>query len=170
MANQRYSEAASAVQPGEPRPISAAATVLAVRSALGAAVAAARAGALPQARMQCAAVILETQPAIAACPDLLHAALYALLVVRGCKSLSRLVLAISGRHVAVDVQAPGSGPVTPPRWRTFPGSTRHVVDPRWIDATGPGDPAFRTWCEVLLGQGGERDAPEPDAARHLELA
>ncbi|MGA3397973.1 MAG: hypothetical protein ABSC95_02035 [Acetobacteraceae bacterium] len=142
----------------------------AARAALDAAAALARTGDRQRAREHCAAVIFEAQPLIAAQAELLRAALYALLTAHGFRLLSRLVLAMSGTTLQVEVLPACAGPIAPPRQREEPGRTIYTLDPRWLDRLSPDDMFLRHWCDALVAQP-HRHADAPGiapVARHLE--
>jgi hypothetical protein len=142
------------------------------RAALEAAAALARTGDRRRAREVCAAVLFDTLPMIAARAELLRAMLYALLLARGFRLLSRVVLAAGGHNVQVILMPECDGPITPPRRRERPGRTTYVVEPRWLDRLSPDDLFLRDWCDRLIApRHGAADLPATvPAPRHLEPA
>jgi hypothetical protein len=119
----------------------------------------ARNGEYQQAREGCAAVVFGLQPLIAARPDLLQATLRVLLLARGFRLLSRLVMAVSGRHVTVLLLPPTAGPVASPQPRETGGQTVYELDPRSLDRLASDDAVLRDWCAMLMAR------PDRDAAR-----
>jgi hypothetical protein len=157
---------------GGVRPSEADAMAREALATLRRAVGLARDGDCRGARELCAAVVLEAQPLIAARKELLGAALHALLVARGFKLLSGLVMAVSGRRVQVIMLPDETGPVAPPVVREEPRRTTYVLDPRWLARLSADDIFLRHWCDALTAR--EPCPPvvaEPQpVARHLEPA
>jgi hypothetical protein len=172
MPNQQFDRRSQAVPYGAPRPTSDEAVAQATLQALDAAAAVARAGDRQRARELCAAVMFETQPMIVVRAELLRAALLTLLTAHGFKLLSRLVLAMSGRRVHVELAADCIGPVAPPRSLDAAGCTIYRVDPRWLDRLSPGDMFLRHWCDALIARprGLADAAAGGPVSRHLEPA
>jgi len=135
---------------------------------LSAAVDLAQAGNCQRARELCAAVIFELQPLIAASEELLRITLHALLVARGFKLLSRLVMALNGSDVQVALMSDHEGYVVPPRRGETAGRTIYFLDPKWLARLSPNDVFLQSWSDALAGRGRGHAAAEP--ARHLELA
>ena len=134
---------------------------------LRAAVDLAQAGNCQRARELCAAAIFEIQPLIAASKELMRATLHALLLARGFKLLSRLVMAVSGLDVQVTLVPDHEGYVAPPRRGEKAGRTIYFLDPKWLARLSPNDVFLQSWADVLAGRG-PHSAAEP--ARQLELA
>lgn len=170
MSYQHIEGQTRAGRPGNPRPGADAAMADAALAALDAAVTAAQAGDLQRAREMCAAVVFDAQPMLAADRELLRGTLYALLVARAFKLLSRVVRAMSGRSLRVVVQPELAGPIAPPRMLAEPGRTICTLDPRWLDRLSPDDTLLRHWCDALIARRESRsDLPGiAPAARHLE--
>ena len=157
---------------GGTRPSAADAMACAVLAGLRRAVGLARDGDCGAARVLCAAVVREAQPLIAARKELLGAALHALLVARGFKLLSGLVMAVSGRGIQVVLLAEGTGLAAPPVVREEPRRTTYMLDPRWVAALSADDIFLRHWCDALMTR---EPCPAIVAetltmARHLEPA
>jgi hypothetical protein len=154
-----------------PRPASEEAAAEASLAVLVAAAAAAKGGDRQRARELCAAVVFEAQPMIVARAELQRATLHALLTSHGFKLLSRVVLAMSGRRVQVELVPDCTGPVAPPCSLEVAGRTVYRVDPRWLDRLSPGDMFMRHWCDALIDRRhGHPDAAAAPVARHLEPA
>jgi hypothetical protein len=172
MPDQQLDRRPQAVSRTTPRPASEEAAAQATLAALVAAAAVARAGDRQRARELCAAVVFEAQPMIVARAELQRATLHALLTSHGFKLLSRVVLAMSGRSVQVELVPDCTGPVAPPRSLEAAGRTIYRVDPRWLDRLSPGDMFLRHWCDALI----ERRHGHVDGtaamlvSRHLEPA
>jgi hypothetical protein len=171
MPDQQPDRRSQAVPHGAPRPASEEAVAQATLAALVAAAVVARAGEPQRARELCAAVVFATQPMIAVRADLLRATLHALLTARGFKLLSRLVLAMSGRKVQVELTADCSGPIAPPRSLEAVERTIYRVDPRWLDRLAPGDMFLRQWCDALIARPrGHADAAASGSIPRLQPA
>ena len=135
---------------------------------LSAAVDLAQAGNCQRARELCAAVVFELQPLIAASEEFLRITLHALLVARGFKLLSRLVMALSGSDVQVTLMPDHEGYGAPPRREVTRGRTTYFLDTKWLARLSPNDVFLQSWSDALAGGGPRHSAAEP--ARHLELA
>src|ERR1700738_4305802 len=116
------------------------ATVLA---ALEVAVATARTGDLQRARQLCAEAVFQAQPVIATRADLLRVTLYSLLVARGIKFLSRIVLAISRRKVDVILLEESNEQSGVPRSYEERSRMVLVLHPGWIDRLSSDDTFLR---------------------------
>jgi hypothetical protein len=128
----------------------------------------AEAGNYQRARELCAAVIFDIQPLIAASRELLRITLHALLLARGFKLLSRLVMAVSGSDVQVTLAPDQKGYAAPPRRGETAGRTVYFLDPNWLARLSPNDLFLQSWSDALAGRRPSHSAAEP--ARHLELA
>ncbi len=121
----------------------------AARATLSTAVGLARAGDCQRARELCAAVIFEIQPLMAARRDLLRITLYALLVARGFKLLSRFVMAMSGSDMQMALMPSHGGAAAPPCRVEQRGRTIYAVDPSWLARLSPDDGFLRRWSDAL---------------------
>lgn len=128
-------------------------------AALDAAVTLARHGDRQRARELCAAVVFKAQPIIAARQDLLRAVLHALLVAQAFTLLSRVVIAMGGGRIEVEVLPERARPSTPPCSRKGLRGTIYTVDPRWLAQLAPDDVFLRRWCNLLISERRSR----PDA-------
>jgi hypothetical protein len=136
------------------------------RATLSTAVGLARAGDCQRARELCAAVIFEMQPLMAARRDLLCITLYALLVARGFKLLSRFVRAMSGSDIQM-VLLPGVGGTAAPQCRgEQQGRTIYGVDPGWLARLSPEDGFLQRWSDALAD--GYLNHPDETAAEEPE--
>jgi hypothetical protein len=129
----------------------------------------ARAGDCQRARELCAAVVFEIQPLIAASKELMCITLHALLLARGFKLLSRLVMAVSGLEIEVKLMPDHNGCGAPLRRAETAGRTVYFLDPNWPARLSPNDAFLRSWIDDLAGWRSDRHlAAEP--VRHLEMA
>jgi hypothetical protein len=170
MAEHRRDLTSDAFRADSPRPSSPDGVQQVALAALDAAVGLARAGDHQAARELCAAVAFQAQPVIAARSDLLRAVCRALLLAQGFRQLSRLLMAVSGRHIQVKLRPPAPGPAAPPIALAESGGTTYLLDPRWIAGLTPDDGFLRQWCDELM-RNGAGPSSRPGAApvpRHLE--
>jgi hypothetical protein len=116
---------------------------------LSTAVGLARAGDCQRARELCASVIFEIQPLMAARRDLLRITLYALLVARGFKLLSRFVRAMSGSDIQMVLLPGGVGTAAPQFRGEQQGRTIYAVDPGWLARLSPEDDFLQRWTDAL---------------------
>lgn len=126
----------------------------------------AQAGNCQKARELCAAAIFEIQPLIAASKELMRITLHALLLARGFKLLSRLVMAVSGLDVQVTLMPDHEGYAAPPRRGQTAGRTTYFFDPNWLARLSPNDQFLQSWSDSLAGRRSGYSTTEPA----LELA
>lgn len=128
----------------------------------------AQAGHLQRARELCAAAIFEIQPLIAASKELMRTTLHALLLARGFRLLSRLLMAVSGMDVQLTLTPDHEGYATPPRRGEAAGRTIYFLDPNWLARLSPDDAFLQSWSDALTGRRSGPSTAEP--TRCLELA
>lgn len=121
------------------------------------------------ARELCAAIVLKAQPLIAARSDLWQAAVYALLIARAFRLLSRLVMAVTGRPIEIVLLPAHGATLTKPSRNDQRERTIYSVDPRWLEQLTPGDAAFVEWCNFLVDWTYDHREGAGARSRHLRL-
>ena len=147
------------------RPSSADEMEKVVRHALNSAISCAATGNLRHARELCAAVVLENQPLIAARRDLLHRTFEALIITRGFRLLSRLVMAISGGDVQVTVLPDGGPAVVSPSRSEGNGRITYALDASSWDRLSSDGERVRRWSAELVAS-----TLAPIDTQHQEVA
>jgi len=127
-------------------------TEAAALATLAAAVVLAKSGDFLSARRLTATVVFHAQPLIASRPALLRATLHALLMARGFRLLSRVVISITGNRVDVTLLPECSGAIEAPRRYDEARRIALLVDPRWLDRLSADDPFLVSWCDALTAR------------------
>jgi hypothetical protein len=119
---------------------------------LAASVALARSGDFLSARRLSATVVFHAQPLLGSRPALLRATMHALLVARGFRLLSRVVIAITGKRVDVTLLPECTGAIEAPRRHDEARRIALLLDPRWLDQLSADDPFLAGWCDALTAR------------------
>lgn len=123
---------------------------ISVRTSLEMAACLAKAGDRHQARILCAAAIFDHQPLITARKGLLRLALYTLLISEAFKLISRLVVAMTGSRLLVDVRCSSDMPAVPHYTKQTVDQIMCEVDPRWLGNLSSDDDFLDHWSVALL--------------------